>query len=323
MCDILGQKIQAGNSKKAQTKEWQQYFKFEIEGQKYLIIEVYGEPLLKEDKRRMGNNSTYVEGIELLLMNRLSFVRDHSFIATKNDIFFLLGFVNSKYKEATLPELLENISVINKFDLNINNFYMRVSDKLTKILVTALGNLKNRCILDYSEQIIIVVDASYKKCKESEFPKIATKSEIQIIEQTKNEVLDEMSLSEKVQAYRKYNREYFNSRVNKLLQKKYGWEYFYKVFNLDCKKENFTKEIPCKELNDQRLELNCKVIDVINQQAKNYFDKKAEVYDEESAKYLKSRYGLNQPLVKEPFKYPNNYVDAQCKLAEYLIRIEK
>lgn len=44
MCELLGEQVTTGNAKKAQLKEWERYFSFERQGQKFLIGEIYDIP---------------------------------------------------------------------------------------------------------------------------------------------------------------------------------------------------------------------------------------------------------------------------------------
>lgn len=53
----LGEKIKSGNSKDAQVKEWECHFKYDKEGHKYIITEIYNTPLPKIDLRSKGGNT--------------------------------------------------------------------------------------------------------------------------------------------------------------------------------------------------------------------------------------------------------------------------
>lgn len=59
MCNLLEDKIKDGNSQKAQLTDWQCYFDWEKSGQKFIITDIYDNPLTKEDKRRFGNNKCH------------------------------------------------------------------------------------------------------------------------------------------------------------------------------------------------------------------------------------------------------------------------
>lgn len=61
LCQLLNEEVKAGDSKVAQLKEWQRYFNFERPKykQSYIILDIYDEPLEKEDNRKQGNNNIY------------------------------------------------------------------------------------------------------------------------------------------------------------------------------------------------------------------------------------------------------------------------
>ena len=56
LCEVLEESVTAGNSKKSQIKEWERYFNYHKEGNKFIIDEIYDAPLKKTDKRMYGNN---------------------------------------------------------------------------------------------------------------------------------------------------------------------------------------------------------------------------------------------------------------------------
>ena len=55
MCKLLEEKEKSGgDSKKCQLKNWKRFFTWENQGQKFIIKEIYDEPLQKEDGRSKG-----------------------------------------------------------------------------------------------------------------------------------------------------------------------------------------------------------------------------------------------------------------------------
>ena len=72
MCELLEEEEKTGESKKAQQKEWSCHFYFAKNGQKYIIIEIYANPLQKDDRRVLGNRAKYLEFGELIVLNYIS-----------------------------------------------------------------------------------------------------------------------------------------------------------------------------------------------------------------------------------------------------------
>ena len=51
LCEVLGEPVKKGDSKKAQLKEWSRYFNFEKQGHKIIVTEIYSKPKPKQDGR--------------------------------------------------------------------------------------------------------------------------------------------------------------------------------------------------------------------------------------------------------------------------------
>lgn len=56
MCSLLDEPIKGGDSKKSQLKEWDRYFEYHKDGNKFIIDEIYSECKVKDDNRSYGNN---------------------------------------------------------------------------------------------------------------------------------------------------------------------------------------------------------------------------------------------------------------------------
>ena len=101
MCEMLNGEICDGNSKKAQLKEWSRYFAWEKKGQKFIILDIYDEPLPKDDGRQ--NKNIYVQYIQVILMKILSKQKNtkEPFYITTNQLWRLLGMINNNLKLRT------------------------------------------------------------------------------------------------------------------------------------------------------------------------------------------------------------------------------
>lgn len=307
-----------GKSKQCQIEEWKRYFNYEKVGQKFLITEIYPTPLKNEDLRNKGNNSIYVQYIELLLLNQLAKEPNWRCALTKQKLFEILGLTNKRYKEKPYKELMEFNSSIKTFD--INHFYQRANQKLEQILFGALKNLKNRCLISYSEQIVIV--------DQNNETKIASDKEIKIINSIYKQVLNEMKYVSLTQVFLKFKGDDFYNRVNEILYESYKWQYTYKQYKLIYTKEDVIQEIPNVEARITKLQLNDKVIDVMNLQANKKYNDNQSKLKEEINKYLGSDkvWGkVSESIVDKKqlnvFVYKDNYVEIQRELAEYLLRI--
>lgn len=56
ICEILTEPINSGKSKQLQISNWNRYFSYDRDGNKFTITEIFKNPIKKEDKRCEGNN---------------------------------------------------------------------------------------------------------------------------------------------------------------------------------------------------------------------------------------------------------------------------
>lgn len=317
MCNILNEEvISGGNSKKAQEKEWKRYFDFEKVGQKYIITEIYNEPLPKDDGRSKGINNIYLKHIEFLLLSYLYKQNDKQASFTIRDMFILLGMSNTNYMN---KEWKCDDDQITEFQ--INHFNQRSYKKLNRILFDALNNLKNRRLIDYSEDRMILIDEYGTKHWRS-----ATNEEKDRIREMERRVLKEFGLESMIQVHLKFLSEDFYERVKELLISNYGIHQYYKQINLRFTHEhvyealNETKE----KIREERKSLNNKVIDYMNDQIPKIIERTEEKYNERIQELIDNSIGKPCPSkVKNIFRIQDEelYRYAQEKLAEYLLRI--
>lgn len=321
LCSLLGENQVGGKQKQLQLENFQRYFEFQKVGQKFIITDIFDIPVEKEDKRKNGNNSIYVKYIEIILLHYLSRQKEYTCVLRKNQIWLLLGMINNKYDTISTKKLEELDYRINSFE--INHFYQRCNQRLERILFSSLNNLKNRKLLSYYEQTIIV------PVKGSGF--IATDEDIRRLDAVAHSVLESMGFSSMIQVYCKFKSREFYDEVNYRLRELYEWKYSFKQYKLIYTPENIVKEIPKAEVELQRLTLNEQIIDTINNNAKMLFDKNNKNWEMayEKAKNEWMVFGEvkipDREVVDENgnkvFHYPAYYLEAQRLLAEELLRI--
>lgn len=315
LCELLHEPVlSGGNSKKSQLKEFSRYFDYEKIGHKFVITDIYDEPLVKEDNRKQGNNSIYVTYIEAILLRHLSKQNDYTCTLRKIQLWKLLGMINNKYQELETEDLQKIDSRMTSFE--VNHFYQRCNQKLDRILFTALNNLKGRCLLSYREEIVIV-DSEDKIS-------IATDYDIKRIDAVKKNVLDDMGFVNIQQVYCKFKNKEFYGAVNSRLNKLYGWQYTYKQYVLIFTPENCKEALKQIDIDLEKLTLNEKVVDAINKQAETNKDKQVTMSLESiaiRAGKLKQEDATYPIKDKNVFEYPYYYVEIQKMLADELLNI--
>lgn len=314
LCKLLRQEIKDGKSKKYQIENFKRYFDFEKSGQKFIITDIYEIPLPKEDKRKTGNNSIYVKYIELILLQYLSKQEGFTKTFTKRNWWELLGMVNRKYNKVS-KKYLENIDyTITPFE--INHFYQRCNKKLEQILFSALNNLKNRKLLIWDLQTVIVT--MDEKHKEKYF--LAGDEDKKKILQIERYILKNVMGFEKIiQVFCRFKQNEYYTLVNNKLFELYGWNYYFKQIKLIYTQKDVLDAIQQSEVDLQKALLNEKIIQTLNDNAK-------EKYRTDKQKLEQTR----SNLVWGDYKYiaksgmwniPDTYLEAQRILTEELINI--
>ena len=318
---ILDEPIKTGKSKQLQLEDLSRYFTFTKDKQKFIVTEIFDEPLPKQINPN-GNNSKYVENIKYMLLHKLSTCEGYICYFTKNNLFEFLGMVNPFYlkKEQIKKIIQKNNPDISDFE--INHFYMRSNDRMTRILFDSLNSLKRQFLIDYHEQDIIVTINPNGRKEHIE----ATPEERKLIMDIKHQVLKDMKLTSMMQIIFKFKTEEFYRRVTGILKEEYNIEYTYKQFELIFTKENILEEIEILELKEHKLELNDKVCNIVNKNAYSTYKKNIEKYERELEEFLLSdelAIGNFNETGFSGFRLKFEYLDFQLELTEYLLRLDK
>ncbi len=321
MCNLLGEAEKTGHSKKAQVKEWERCFSFERSGQKYIVTEIFDEPLLKVDGRSTGNNSVYVKYIELLLLHHLSEQPNHELTIIKNHLLERLGMVNKNYLDR--KEMMKTF--VDEFNLTrfeLDDFYRRVYPKLNKSLFKTLNSMQKRSLIEYSEETIIVV------MKDGfENYRVAKADDITQIDAVYNLVLESFGFKSMGQVACRFMSQGFYKRVNKILREKFGWDRIYKQLKISLVDANFSFQNSRDRIEQASLELNSKILDSINDQALKLYAKNQEKVSNEKDRIQgmldEQHDGMRLFDISDDdipiFKFPDNYVENQLMLADKLI----
>ncbi len=321
LCKILNEEAKTGKAKQLQLKNWKRYFDWEKDGQKFIIVDIYDTPLPKEDLRRKGNNSIYKNYIELILLQYLSKQEGYRKTFTKRNWLELLGMINSKYGKEPKMKLKQLDYCIN--DQEITLFYIRSNKKLERVLHDALSNLqREKLIIVEYETVIVSVD---ERGKEHRF--IANDYQKKKILQTERYILKNvMQYKNMFYVYIKNKSNEYYNKVNEKLYELYGWKYYYKQIKIIYDQPNIADAIPAKEVMLQKEILNSKIVEFLNENAKNVYEKKEKEYEDALDEYLNDwigdkEYLRNRIKVPNTWKYPKAYIEAQRILTDELIRI--
>lgn len=336
MCFVLGEEERKGSPRKRQIENWERYFKYNKNKQKYIINEVYDMPLEKEKIILKGNHSIYIKYIETILLYLLSNQENQTLVCTKNYLLVALGITGRNYIDTKLRDKLVKDKVFKQYD--INEFDNRAYQILDRILFSALNNLQRRCLLNWNQELHIkAIDQETLESIEW----VANEEEIRNFTDVKYNIIKQLGIDEgnpdKYDSLRDiyfYNKtEKFYNLLKDQLYDKFGWDNTYIKYRLIYKTENVTDAISKTEkqlesiIKKNKSELNDKVLIALNNNATNHYDnliaKIQSDYD-----YICE---LNNKNPKDfPYDYsvteryiPNkNYVQIQHDIAEKLVHIK-
>ena len=185
LCELLSEPVKAGNSKKAQLKEFLRYFSYERDGHAYIIGEIYETPQGSKDGRQR-----YVNLIEPILMNYLSQKHDaHGVTWTK--WYKELGMVNAWFYDEEYREETRALWRAKSYTLYL--LTNMASRKNREILKSSLKYLEKR-------NMITCVEAWYIVDRYG-FGHEARDAEVALLEKVRNTILHELGCTSMQQVF--------------------------------------------------------------------------------------------------------------------------
>lgn len=317
MCSLLGDETKGGDSKKAQLGDWQCYFDWEKSGQKFIITDIYDNPLTKEDKRRFGNNSIYVQCIEVILLQYLSKQEGFTKTLSKRNWWEMLGLINPKYGNTPVEELKQLDNSVTPWE--VKHFYQRCDKKMEQILFSSLSSLRGRKLIEYEMQTIIIQKDEFgNDCFFS-----ATDEQKKRILEVERYVLHTLMGYERMFFVFLYSKQKeFYEKTNRILKNTYGWEHYYKQIKIIYTPDGVKEALPELEAQLQRAVLNDKVVSYLNKNASENYQNQLKKYEEKEKELMGQYWG--SPSYKELDKLwtpPDTYVTAQHILTNALVKL--
>jgi len=311
-----------GTSRSSQITEWERYFAYERKGNQYKIVQIYDEPIPKQDGRSNGNNSKYVLLIEPILINYLINSETKSKVLTKKKWFITIGMANQSYGSDDYERwLLKNFT--NSF--NYNKFMQYSKRKLKDTFLYALNNMKKRMLINWEEQIFIM------PFEGEGF--VADKNDEIIIKEVEDYVIKDLNCDSMWDIYSKSLANKFYRRCDELVQKKYQWSYYFKQILIELKDHDTIDISSIDEIGCMRQKLNNEIIKSVIKSISTDIRKQLNKYSDWGKKYSEDNLwdtflkhmidtGEEEMLQEDkPFMYMDNFIDMQIGLAEKILRI--
>lgn len=224
LCELLGENQKAGNSKKAQLKDWERYFKYEKKGYSFTITHIYDIPLPENH-----NKTKYITTIQKLILDKVVQFGNNGYIfISKSDLMKELQMINQNYTFAKYKQL--RLSKHMNITLEeIEDFYLTSDDLLKRNIEAALNSLRSQSLIFWTHAMTLCFIDTHAETNINNQIK-ATKKE-QINEYGEEEV--SFSSNTKVhRTYRKATKEEIELilKVERSILEKYKCESINEIF---------------------------------------------------------------------------------------------
>ncbi|PAQ14984.1 hypothetical protein CD798_08025 [Bacillaceae bacterium SAOS 7] len=353
MCEVLGEKVKGGDSKKAQLKMWEEHFTWSKEGHKFVIKEI----VHNTQQRKVVNGGKqigYTELIENLLLDLMARKgKKEELFMSKGILLKALRMVSVKYGDFNRKR--NQLSKKTEIDVNtIHDFYERVDEMLKGNLNTALKNLSNRNIIHFQDNVMTVAEIIHENVNENGDVKIhvsvekdsygderkvirthnqtlynhrkATKEEVKEIKRISYRVLEELGFKGKnpntlrfshPEVYKKYD-----SLVKSELLKKYNIDFFYTSYEIWFNEDIIEDVIKDRgyELTKDDREITNKLL---NESVIGNINKNAIKRHNKARKEVKGGFGNKGLSDKVIMRSSEDYVECYKKLSESVVCINR
>lgn len=273
LCQHFNEPFKNGNAKKAQLKEWARYFDYRKDGNKFIITEVFDEPLDKYDARTFNSGgSIYTNDLQTLIMGLIHIKGkedDYCLKFTRNQLMRELGLVNSTY--AYGKQFKYGLSEHSGVSVDIvDDFYQITDGNLKSMLETALNQLTKKSLIDWSPiytlklkqyQIEDEEEGTYFELENDEIIREANDNEVSEILTIQSHLLDKYKCKNLAEViYKGLSKQFFEEATEMLNQVlSYEIEYYYKEYKIIYTSKGIEyklKEIPRDELESVMCRLN-------------------------------------------------------------------
>ncbi|MET3505576.1 hypothetical protein [Halalkalibacter oceani] len=158
LCEALSIPIEAGNSKKAQLKELERYFKYTKKGHSFIITHIYKIPLPANN-----NKTKYISTIQRLILDKIIHNSNNGYLfITRNNLLQELRMINQNYIKAKYKQLRLSKHLDISLD-EIKDFYSTSDDLLKRNIESALNSLESQFLIDWTKTTTVcLIDTEAK-----------------------------------------------------------------------------------------------------------------------------------------------------------------
>lgn len=330
LCKLLGADIKDGKSKRLQIKDWERYFRYSRDGNKYIIEEIYDEPAPKLDKRKDGNTNNNKYGsivqeliVDLLLKNTFKLFAPLTFFLKQFDMVN----INYNFCDDKVPKLAKLLKIN---DYNIYDFYNVSRGNLRGIFETALKRLEKIQFIKWTKVPMVCITQvktetnelntlklqgkgnTYVRCIGNTIHRKANPDEIRLVRKTEEKLLNDRGYKNISQVILAGKQPDFRKELQGILFEKGNIDYMYynyEIYMEDAAYEQISKEIDTYELKHT---LNNLISKNMMENAKNRHLKIRK-------KYSHAWGEVNFKSKKDKYRYNEAYPEIYSELVAVLI----
>ena len=216
LCELLEEKAEAGNSKNAQIRRWEQYFAYRHEKNAYIITEVYQIPQQIQDQRMR-----YAQYLTPIILRYLAVfgASEH----TMDRWFVLLGMISEAlYDEEKRDDLCTYMRLQST---DMQKLLVMLNNLCRSSLMSTLRRLEKEGTVSITENEYIIVGNTRRLASEEERHQIAA---------CKNQAMQQVGVKDMFSVHISQNRRkrYYDTLHN-IFMEKYGWDRTYMLLSVE------------------------------------------------------------------------------------------
>ncbi|AQR93393.1 hypothetical protein [Clostridium saccharoperbutylacetonicum] len=312
LCSVMGWMPTTGKGRTLQIKDLERYCKYHKEGQKFIIDEIFLEPLPKEENKR---NSVYAENIDKLIVHMCSKTENSEYHHSEfsvNGILNELHIINKNYSIGR-----NNIDKFSRYlevpFETLYDFFNSQYKKNKDIVEGSLNRLKNKCLIDwYMVTKVHTVDGEYRK---------ATDGELEAIKEYEQLVLENLKLQSKKDVFLKGKWNQFQKGVSQKLREEMQIRYYFENYHIVSTKKFRAMLLEARQKENIELELNYDIQKSAIKSAESRHTKAFETFGAVSTSSSNESFFGKRCYDKDKNRLTDNYVDDTRKVVRICIDI--
>lgn len=279
LCKTLEVEEKKSGSKKYQLKDFERYFKYHKEGNKFIIDEIFDTVLPVIDGRGKNPNShgnnhigkpVFKNDLEIIITDIIATeyqsktTLDKNINIPKSYMFFNSCMANKDY--LNLYNMMEKVSKDEDIPLvTIDNFYNTSRTKMTKNMERALNGLKNQGLIHWEYRLSVKTIQNQHR--------LATEQEINLIKTIEVKVLQDMGYKSMTEIWFTPKWKTFQKEKKKLMRSELGLCYDYSSVYIVPSLQFETYMSDYEKVKQSKLDINSNMIESTIKSAEKKYNK--------------------------------------------------